>query len=63
MTLYLNLIILQWFSLCFKHFEKYVISKKYITARKKYISAQNEIGAVALSDRHPFNLILKIMVQ
>ena len=34
LTLSLNLIILQWFSLCLKHFEKYVISKRYITARK-----------------------------
>ena len=31
LTLSLNLIILQWFSLCLKHFEKYV------TARKKTI--------------------------
>ena len=63
LTLSLNLIILQWFSLCLKHFEKYVISKRYITARKNDIQAQNEIGAVAPIERDPFNLIVKIMVQ
>ena len=63
LTLYLNLIILQWFSLCLKHFEKYVISKRYITARKIYISAQNEIEGVAPTERDPFNHIFKIMVQ
>ena len=30
---------------------------------KKYISAQNEIGGMAPSERHPFNHIVKIMVQ
>ena len=37
LTLSLNLIYLPRFSLCLKHFEKYVISKRYITARKNDI--------------------------
>ena len=55
--LYLNLIILQWFSLWLKHFDKYVIWKRRIQAEQKIVWAQNEIGGEAPSERHPFNNI------
>ena len=51
-SVYCILIILDDFSLGFNDFDKYAVTKRWITARQKYIWAQNELGGLAPGHRH-----------
>ena len=51
-SVYCILIILDDVSLRFNDFDKYAVTKRWITASQKYIWAQNELGGLAPGHRH-----------